>query len=81
MRRPPLLSLDDEDFIMKRHSLPPGARAVAAFLGTVVLALLAAVTVLMPDVAVQSVDSMLHLPPIQSRMQPEIIRIIWIEYV
>ena len=26
-------------------------------------------------------DSMLHLPPVQSRMQPEIIRIIWIEYV
>ena len=58
----PFLSLDDEDFIMKRHPLPPGARAVAAFLGTVVLAVLAAVTVLMPDVAVQSVDSMLHLP-------------------
>ncbi|KZT17197.1 hypothetical protein A1D30_06140 [Acidovorax sp. GW101-3H11] len=47
---------------MKRHPLPPGTRAVAAFLGTVVLAVLAAVTVLMPDVAVQSVDSMLHLP-------------------
>lgn len=26
-------------------------------------------------------DSMLHLPPVQSRMQPEIIRIIWIEYI
>lgn len=47
---------------MKRHSLPPGARAVVAFVGTVVLAVLAAVSVLMPDVAVQSVDSMLHLP-------------------
>ncbi|MBT9512069.1 MAG: hypothetical protein IV104_06960 [Acidovorax sp.] len=47
---------------MKRHSLPPGARALAAFIGTVVLAVLAAVALLMPDVAVQSVDSMLLLP-------------------
>ena len=43
---------------MKRHSLPPGARALVAFIGTVVLAVLAAVSLLMPDVAVQSVDSM-----------------------
>ena len=40
---------------MKRHSLPPGARALVAFIGTVVLAVLAAVSLLMPDVAVQSV--------------------------
>jgi len=31
-----------------------------AFIGTVVLAVLAAVSLLMPDVAVQSVDSMSH---------------------
>ena len=43
---------------MKRHFLPPGARALVAFIGTVVLAVLAAVSLLMPDVAVQSVDSM-----------------------
>ncbi|WP_298208650.1 hypothetical protein [Acidovorax sp.] len=47
---------------MKRHSLPPGARALAAFIATVVLAVLAAVALLMPDVAVQAVDSMLLLP-------------------
>jgi hypothetical protein len=47
---------------MKRHPLPPGARALAAFAGTVVLAVLAAASLLMPDVAVQSVDSMSLLP-------------------
>jgi len=47
---------------MKRHPLPPGARALAAFAGTVVLALLAAASLLTPDVAVQSVDSMALLP-------------------
>ncbi|UCU97763.1 hypothetical protein [Acidovorax radicis] len=47
---------------MKRHVFTPGARPLAAFIGTVVLAVLAAVLVLMPDTAVQSVDSMSHLP-------------------
>lgn len=47
---------------MKRHPLPPGTRALAAFAGTVVLALLAAASLLTPDVAVQSVDSMALLP-------------------
>lgn len=26
-------------------------------------------------------ESLLHMPPVQSRMQPEIIRIIWMEYL
>jgi hypothetical protein len=47
---------------MKFHHLPPRARAVAAFVVTVVLAFLAAATVLMPDITVQSVDSMVRLP-------------------
>lgn len=47
---------------MKRHVLPPGARPLVAFIGTVVLAVLAAASVLMPDAIVQSVDSMSHLP-------------------
>ena len=47
---------------MKRHPLPPGARALVAFVGTVVLAVLAAASLLTPDVAVQSVDSMALLP-------------------
>lgn len=47
---------------MKRRPLPPGARALVAFVGTVVLAVLAAASLLTPDVAVQSVDSMSLLP-------------------
>ena len=47
---------------MKRHVLPPGARPLAAFIGTVVLAVLAAASVLVPDDVVRSVDSMSHLP-------------------
>ena len=47
---------------MKRHVLPSGARPLAAFIGTVVLAVLAAASLLMPDDAVRSVDSMSHLP-------------------
>lgn len=47
---------------MKRPPLRPGTRALAAFAGTVVLAVLAAASLLMPDVAVQSVDSMPLLP-------------------
>ncbi len=47
---------------MKRHPMTPGARAIFAFAGTVVLAVLAAVSLLMPDVTVQSVDSMSMLP-------------------
>lgn len=47
---------------MKRHPLTPGTRALAAFAGTVVLAVLAAASLLMPDATVQSVDSMPLLP-------------------
>jgi hypothetical protein len=47
---------------MKRRPLKSGTRALAAFTGTVVLALLAAASLLMPDVTVQSVDSMPLLP-------------------
>lgn len=47
---------------MKRQPLTPGTRALAAFAGTVVLAVLAAASLLMPDVTVQSVDSMPLLP-------------------
>lgn len=52
----------DKGSTMKRHPMTPGARAVFAFAGTVVLAVLAAVSLLMPDVTVQSVDSMSMLP-------------------
>jgi len=47
---------------MKRHTWTPGTRALASFTGTVVLALLAAASLLMPDITVQSVDSMPLLP-------------------
>lgn len=47
---------------MKRRPWTPGTRALAAFTGTVVLALLAAASLLMPDVTVQSADSMPLLP-------------------
>lgn len=45
---------------MKRPPLTPGARAFAAFAGTIVLAVLAALVT--PDVAVQSADAMSLLP-------------------
>lgn len=45
---------------MKRLSLTPGSRAFAAFAGTVVMAILAALVT--PDEAVQSVDAMALLP-------------------
>jgi hypothetical protein len=47
---------------MKRHQWKPGTRALAGFTGTVVLALLAAASLLIPDITVQSVDSMPLLP-------------------
>ena len=47
---------------MKRHHQPPGARALVAFAGTVVLAVLAAASVLTPDLGVQSADSATLLP-------------------
>lgn len=47
---------------MKHHSFSPGARSLAAFLSTVVLAVLASVALLTPDVAVPSVDSLAQLP-------------------
>ena len=60
---------------MKRP-LPPsrtsrGARAVAAFAGTVVLALLAAASVTTPDVAVQSADSLTLLPAGLEQILPD----------
>lgn len=47
---------------MRRHpsSFTPGTRALAAFTGTVVLTILAALVT--PDEAVQSVDAMTLLP-------------------
>jgi hypothetical protein len=47
---------------MKFHQLPPRTRAAAAFVVAVVLAFLAAAATLMPDVTVQSADSMVRLP-------------------
>lgn len=47
---------------MKRRTFPPRARALFAFVGTVVLATLAAASHLTPDITVQSVDSMAVLP-------------------
>jgi len=47
---------------MKRHPWKPGTRALAGFTGTVVLALLAAASLLVPDITVQAVDSMPQLP-------------------
>ncbi len=46
----------------QRHNPPPGARAVLAFAVTVVLAFLAAASVLSPDIGVQSADSTTLLP-------------------
>ena len=51
-----------KDTSMKHHSFSPGARSLAAFLSTVVLAVLASVALLTPDVAVPSVDSLAQLP-------------------
>lgn len=47
---------------MKSHPLPRRKHPVAAFVVTIVLAVLAAAALLMPDVMVQSVDSMVRLP-------------------
>ena len=47
---------------MKSHQLPRRKRPVAAFVVTVVLAFLASAALLMPDIMVQSVDSMVRLP-------------------
>lgn len=47
---------------MNRHKPQPGTRAIVAFTATVVLSVLAAVVGLLPDVAVQSADSISHLP-------------------
>lgn len=47
---------------MKRNPWTPGTRAFAAFVGTVVLAVIAAASLLMPDATVQSADSMSLLP-------------------
>lgn len=47
---------------MNRHHFRPGNRAIGAFAVTVVLSVLAAVLGLLPDMAVQSADSMTRLP-------------------
>lgn len=47
---------------MKSHPLPRRKHPLAAFVVIVVLAVLAAGALLMPDVMVQSVDSMVRLP-------------------
>ena len=46
---------------MNRYHFQPGTRAIVAFTVTVVLAVVAAVLGLLPDIAVQSADSMTHL--------------------
>lgn len=55
---------------MNRHHIPSGTRAIAAFTVTVVLAVLAAVLGLLPDIAVQSADSMTHLPSQLDQLLP-----------
>ena len=47
---------------MKQRHLSPSARALLSFLGTVVLAVLASMALLTPDVAVPAVDSMTAVP-------------------
>jgi len=47
---------------MKHRHLSPSARALFTFLGTVVLALLASMALLTPDVAVPAVESMTAIP-------------------
>ena len=47
---------------MKHRPLSPRARALVTFLGTVVLALLASIALLTPDVARPAVDSLTALP-------------------
>ena len=47
---------------MQRRPHTTRFRALAAFVGTVVLAVLASASLLMPDVTVQSADSMPLLP-------------------
>ena len=47
---------------MKQHSVSPGTRALLAFVGTVLLAVLAAVSLLAPDITAQSADSLSRLP-------------------
>ena len=47
---------------MKRHAVSPATRALLAFVGTVLLAVLAAVSFLAPDVTAQSADSLSRLP-------------------
>ena len=46
---------------MKPKSFPPGMRALIAFAGTVLLALVAVVSLLAPEITVQSADSLPHL--------------------
>lgn len=47
---------------MKFHQLPRRMRSAAAFVVAVVLAFLAAAVTLMPDVTVQSADSLVRMP-------------------
>ena len=46
---------------MKPKPFPPGMRALIAFAGTVLLALVAVVSLLAPEITVQSADSLPHL--------------------
>ncbi|MFZ2857606.1 hypothetical protein [Acidovorax soli] len=55
---------------MNHHPTPSGTRAIAAFAATVVLSVLAAVLGLLPDVAVQSADSMTRLPDQLDQLLP-----------
>lgn len=47
---------------MKHYFLKPNSRAFAGFVAAVVLAFLAAASLLLPDIAVPSVDAMHQLP-------------------
>ena len=51
-----------QEITMKNHSVSPATRALLAFVGTVLLALLAAVSLLAPDITAQSADSLSRLP-------------------
>lgn len=48
--------------MMKHRTLSPSMRALVTFVGTVVLAVLASLTLLTPDVAGPAVDSLTALP-------------------
>lgn len=47
---------------MKHPLCTPGSRALLGFIAAVILAVLAAASLLLPDIAVPSVDAMHQLP-------------------